>query len=1266
MKKRFKFKKIAWLSLGLASAVVIPTIITSCSSTTSQKLIDKTIMKNNGLSFSSTLSLNDVIKKALKNEAGATRFANQIVGQSLWTWYNNLAKDNSISKDKALYKRTLEKKNKEIDENFSGLEANIKNNNPRGDYYLLLQQNELDLHGGTEASWKKEKQIEWAISQFKEDVFKDVYVSLVDKDGQYLKNTPDNLANVLKANGGNGGVKFAFSANYNNTTVNKDTAVIEKYAKFQEFVFNQWVQDENPFVVNSVTWNYSSMDRNTNIYTTEATGQNANASFAGTYNFPFFDNKPTNDNESVVSQFTRFVRDGSKGYVTNDTTGLRNIDKNYSTVPETYKLVTGKKEYSSDAYTGLAVNYLFSNAYNTSTSGGGGASKQTSLNTTNLTKSITTESKNGNIFDPITANFVSTNKEDFKNSVSKPITKQDSYIPYTEIQSDLVSKIIKNPEMESNGNGVMAANKAKPIYAIDAFVPNNNGLTDFIFYRNNTGVSAIAVDGLTYIKNAKTLKEAKEKAGDIILYRYLENKGDSNKSFPIDLKSKLSTYLNDNFNILIYKYWMQNKTNDFIDFSWLSDSQQKLMNSLVEYIFIKSNYKNLENYQVAIFNAKNSLATNYGQYQASKNGLASQLPYSFVDGKDTSSSAGSGKTTNETSDFRINFGHYSLIENTKIQTDLFNNNAPSNTELFWNNPYADNGAYDTFTKNVDNFVDSSSLGPLQSNFEGFKYSQYIYSNNYYVNQALLAYGDDGNDLGNSYKIDAVFKDIDSKNSGLLSKVNGDYKLDDFKLKTGFNLNNKDVTNDINSALSNYFFNQAFDSSGSKWVTLDKKISETFNSNGSMGTITTADGTTPPYPKIKYTELDDFRLQSWLSNNYASSSTANSNYLNFLTIVATMQYLLEDNGTRFISELHNKLATNDSTFIVWESGIDKSFDTTSSINSSKQLLYGDDGLSIISNLNNNQMTAYYPNSLLGVTSNTSVNTNTQNSTFTSTANYYVHASSMNGFQGFVSKDSSTNISSPLKNILFDNPKTYNDSEVGLLYGIASSRTDFENKVNALTFTSQVDELARKILVYYNIDELKDVLSATDIATKKQNLIKAIKKEKPSTDSKVEISNKENGGATQNNYVIPDDVFKPRNGYIENNKANGTDGNSKLYKDENLITSQVQYGAYVIQVNSDNLKDLSTFADYLTTTFNEKKPSMENGTTPGPQNKSATMDDGSKNAYNLIANLLVSVATSSTIQNEALNKIAEANKTDVFDKRIHNQLGDKWVANFKEQN
>lgn len=1247
MKKIKLFKKRLLLGMLMVSSISFPIILSSCSSTSTA--IDKLVSKGDGLKLSEQTSLSDFAKSALLSDAGMKKYADQIVGQSLFNLMTKLGSNDSPSKKKALYKQKFDENEETIKESFESTQESSKSTNG-SDFPIKFQQEELDPHGGSEESWKKEKQLEWAITEFKNMAFENLYVSLVDSSGNHVLVTQENLNKVFN-NGSE--VKIAFTPNYNldSSKPNFDSFVVSEIAKFQEFVFNQWVKSENPFIVNFATWSYGSITGNSNNYKTTATGHANNFTnpFQSTYSFPYFDDTKSNETESVVQKFINFTNLTTTD-VPNNSAGLKMNLTKYSTSTESYKLVSGRNEHSiSDPSEAIASLYMFDNLVGSQASGGAGGSTIATGTSNNLKKPLTTTASNG--LDVITSNFVVDDVSKLQaNGGTAGSGKAGSSIPYIEIAPSLVDRIFINPPKNGTPNGT------KSLYAIDAFIPSNvNGaqpatspLSDYIFFRNKSGVTALSIDGGKYIGKATTYDEAKQKAGEIILYRYLESSlSGSNKdnTYAVDVRAKLNQFLTENFNTLIFQYWKNNSSNQIIDFSWLSNEQKNVMDALTKYLYIYVRRNDVSSYQNALLNEKTAFSTNYGDKFAEKNGLASPYPYNFVDAKQSSTTTPPAQSKNTSS---VNYGHYSLIDSIVVSKNPFDsssNSSTTNVANYWTDPYVNNGVYSEYVSAVEKLV--ANVKPLESKSSTFKYSQYIFVDDFYINQALIAYGADAEILGNNEKVKIAEKYFSDNNIGINNFDGKEFKANNYQVSK-FMINSIDSKDDINSALSNYMFGSTFDSSTNKWLFLESSFAGSFQKPASTdGSSSGAmQATQSTIPTITYSDLDTYRLNYWLRDKQAISSVNLNEYLTFLKTIIAIDYLLKDNGSRFMNELINKTPSDKPSYLVWEVGYDSSVNSNVNITTQKDLLYGTSGDSAYSNVNNAQGNAYYPNKNF---SNTYVENNSIDSIFITTGNYYKHVSQMTGFQNIVSSDNSSAISKPLANMIFDDP-TYNGNKLGLLYTYASSRTEFINLINGYSFSNQLNDLAKTMEKLFPelVPQLKEVQNAEETSKKKELLVAIVNS--TNGDSSGE------GGQGTNNYKIPDDAFKPRNGYIKTSTTDST--TNGLYQDEIDKHSQIKYGSYLIQLNQGNLKDLSTFITYLSSSFTSNMPS--NGTANNQQTNTAN-----QLAYNLIANLLVSVATSTSIQDEAFNKIAEDYKIDIYDWRLNLQLGEVWAKNYKDQ-
>ncbi|RXY96004.1 hypothetical protein D8X55_04965, partial [Malacoplasma penetrans] len=1102
-------------------------------------------------------------------------------------------------------------------------------------------------------------------STFSTDLFANLYLSVTDSNGNYVNPTVEILQQALEdSSNTSGSYKFSFSSKALNKSV--DTYVATEYANFQKFIFDQWVQSENPFMINYLQWSYSNPEEGLDaIYDKDAIGMSATSTTASaSYTFPYFNNTKTNDTNSSVLKYQNFVGNASTSNVYIDTgskaadLGLTNLNRTglYSDdTSASYKLVINTSSYSDlQAPLALGSTYLFDTAFTVASSGSSGSGSATTgidyTERSKLTRATATTTTGS--LDPITSNFIVSDKEALKNSTlsstgSNSNTSTSTYIPYTQIADSLVKKILSSGAYSSlttssggsggSSNGYQTANG---LFAIDAFIPSNNGLNNVLFLRDSTGVYAITLDGEKYISQATTLSDAKTRAGNVVLYRHLQNKTNSNAGLSIDLSSSLSTFFTNNKDWLVYKYATSQTTQNLFDFNFLSQSEKNALNDLTTYLYIVDRYQRVETYQEAVYSNKATYSGNYGT-KTVLNGFASQFPYTFTN-------SASANTTTSTA---ATIGYYKQLSTLKLENP-FSDTAINS--YFTTDPYDTNsGIYKKLNESISAYVSSLSISPLTSSFAGFQYSEYILTNDFFLNQAILAVGNDGNLLSDLIKKNILIDAFNTNHANALTST--DYMdYDSYELKnftssvTGSSSDDKDY---INSALSNYFFNSTFSSSSNKWT----RLKETVNTDYS-------DSTKSTYQTISYTSFDTYRRNMWVDSNLTYTSSSADNYVSFLTVLATIDYLLEGNGRNFISRLSSKLSDSDSnlSFLVWEGSSDANLETGKAIaknpsssttgtdkylSDATKLLYGDttDKQLLITNNANSQSSAYYPSKS---NINTYVDQNNNNSTFTdstTSSNYYTHVADMNSFQGIQTNVSSSNISSLLTATLFTTPTTYNTNKTGLLYGYASSKENLKTLVRSYS-SSQVTAFANTLGKLFNIDtsNINDVDSLTTLI--------------------------------DDTAKIPEDAYKPRNGYIN-------EGN--FYKDSQDNVNNMNYGSFVIQLSSVDLNNnnngannngannngASGFFNYLKNSFSTSDPATKPTSSSTPSTPSATNSEAEKQARSVFWNLVVQLATDSSIQGTAISSLLTNTTTNrkvtVYDVRLNNQLGSRWASNYKDQ-
>lgn len=753
MKTKFNKKKIISISIALISTFSISFILASCSQIDSS-LISNSISKDNGKKFSTNISLEEMIRESAKSEVGMQAILNYYSGKMSLNWLENVASQ----PDQIIYRNLIEDKKKEIDKEYSNSYNEYKkNNNVNAD--LLFQQNVLDLSGGTESSWKESKLFEWAKSEVSTKIFEKNYLTIKENGVSKNNLSETDMLNALNASKANfnpvtnstiSPVVNGFSFSDDAIASGKNIYVDIEYSKFQQFIYDNWAQMDAPFIVNMSLWKYSQPEKGINdlfsAATAPTTDEEGNSTGGGAnYQFPYFSDQRTNQPTGTITKFHSFVTNANNNYIKDVATGLKNIPKIYTDDSSTYILSKNSKIYN-DLYIefSAAASYLFKSLIS-----------NTTLDT-NLKKgsniNVVKQSNNKN-YDTISLNFINNTKSNLNNN--KAIT----------LKRNLIAEIIN--ELGPLSNLIMDT------HVIDAFIPLETALNEFIFLRNEAGVHAISVDGSNYIKsNYVNKNNSKYNAANVVLYRSLWS-GLNSDQLTIDIKSELNSFFNDWTNFLIIKYALASENNLFSEKSLsLSAEEKDFIGQLNQFALEEKMFPKQREYQNKLFSAKNVFAKNFG-IATKNNGFAAPWIYPGIQ------KGGQGEFL------------YDLTEN-----------------LFAvNDPYATNGSQASFLISLTNLLNSLVILPLESSFAGFKYSQYIYSDKSMLNSSLLAYGNDGNSFGNKIKSN-IIKEY------LGTDVNDKLEFTNTLIPNAIDLKN------INNYANNLYFSSVFNAADNKWENLD--------------------------------------------------------------------------------------------------------------------------------------------------------------------------------------------------------------------------------------------------------------------------------------------------------------------------------------------------------------------------------------------------------------------------------------------------------------
>lgn len=1271
-----KSKLFSLLGVGLLAASST-LILASCSSDR-QNLINKSVLTNGLGKFTDDIDLKTMSASLLKNNATAqTNFADAAAGTFAYKWVQNIAA-NDVRVKTALNTK-IDLVNKTYDDTLNDYKDKYGKN-----FDIHFQQEFLDKNGGTEESYKQFELHKWAKQYLIDNVFAtDVYVKLMKNSmpvtGGSL-NTSE-LKNIFnESNGMN--YSFAFQADTDSDYAQKE------YASFQQYIYDQWVQYANPFLINNILWKYgqpssgstlsdyylmstapggdngsgggdssggttkqsSATTYNSNISTYEEGieggdgGTTTPSTSTGSYIYPYFSSTiPTGNNTtSTVKKYQDFVtlatkssnsQQGQKNTNNNlgDTNGLKkNLSQYSDDNTSSLMLVKNGTSYSdlSSIQLAAASSFMLYKDVMTNVSGGATKAGETNpiTNKNGISKAIDTTWSSVNI-DPITDEFIWSNKT----SASAPGAPGASMATVSNnstftnanakvvLSSQLVNEIISSKNLSSYiGNSLTS---------VDGFLPSN--VNDFIFIRDNDGVRAVSIEGGTYINKGKTLEDVKKRAGNVVLFHYMNNLNGNDDasigSVSIDLKGELSGFLSNNFNYLIFEYAKSMNTSvtnklankavaesiPKIETVFTDNSEKTLIENLVKYNFESSISNRRQDYRQKMYESKSTYNANY-DIDAKKNGLAATWIYGL----------------------KSNSGiyDYELID-TVPTADPYN---------------ASSGSKKTFESSVDGFT--NSLMNQTSPFSGYKYSQYVYSNNSEMNFVLM--NADDSSLS-TFTRNSIFK----KNWGsLYDQTTYGYK--------GFNQGTKTTTDAntlngyVDNAVNNYLFSTVFDNlTSGKWL----RYNELSKSDTSINGKQTVEQT------FSADSLRTYRKNLWLENIKNKNDLGSFNSL--LTLYATIDYLAQDNFKEFINYLQTKVSFGKDAYITWTNSINESIylennsstqtkvgNTNGNLLEQKNLL---SSTNISQNVENGYFSGYIGNSLISqnggttgpaspsvkasgatTTKNNEIKDNTKDSLFNIGSNYYKISNGMLGFDGIQTSDSNT-LPTTIQQILFTKPTNYNPDKKGLFYSF-KDREGLKTYINNIASKTQLDDLVDLIdaRTGQDISEFKNDIY--DLNQKKQALLNLV----DNTNTRTSI--------------ITDQMFEPRDGIQTKekqatvaltSKANANTNN--LIENAEVASAKVKYAANVIQLNYN---DVSSYETLSTRIMNSKATGDTTNQTKVNQNNGAD---------EVIMNLLVYAAVNETsLQNYVVSKLSEQNKVNVYDIKLHNGLGVDWVKNWKE--
>lgn len=850
MKKNINIKKIITFSTILSTCVGISAVVVSCGP--SQRAINSLFKPNSELNGFSNYSndLNSIVTSSLVQDNGFDTFLNSKLGDLLKIWYEE-------NKNTIIKERYEDFKN-DVSKEWENLIKEEKDKNGN-DYWLNIQKDILDANGGTEDTWKINKLNEKLLDDFTSNLFSTSYLNFVDKNGKVESNlTREQISNSERWKD----IKFTDGGFLTNSEdeLQKDQNINETYAQIQNFIFDKWVEQENPNLVSRIVFTNETPKNSEldTIFDKNKIGSDLTAS----YSFQVFQNNIEGDSNSTTlkgmaayNKVAKAINDEENfPYIKKDSKNKTiDIDNILSSDTGGKLLMTNEKMFTD-------YDVAFTSAY---------AYQYLSLtddidNIDNIGSELT-QLKSDNVMD----NFIREINNDESSAYSIPNQKFMNI--RNDIEDNFYASYKKLTEQDAK-YGIYNVAKLK-------FTNNNNELdkSEFILARGTDGVHLIAIDGGSYYlsKNKDNNGRDFNKQKEFLKFRgYLV----SNKSpgaldsftYEFGLNDILKTWFEANKNELLYDAFDLLKQNE--NFKKLNESFceeiDKLTSKIKNYVSSYKEYKSIKKLKTNINNLDDKLdgwAKVYSNYEKDntpeKIGIAAKLPY--VREK--------------------NGNHY------KLSKYYYNNSEEKDLISFLDSQLQQK--YNKFKEETKTFVENMSLKIMnsptysqilfvspssESNIEKEKYQLAI--------NLVLQSSIGSSDVSNSVKLNYF------KNN---SSFNDFYNFEDDKINSlAFISEDAKFTSEIQEIVKVYY-------QMNSWIASDKyKEGEYKDQN----------------------ELNSIIEKVWQRNNITKNQTSDT-AINYYTWLYTLKWLLEDKLNNYKNILSSVISNGTNAVISWTMPVD---------------------------------------------------------------------------------------------------------------------------------------------------------------------------------------------------------------------------------------------------------------------------------------------------------------------------------------------------------
>lgn len=546
----------------------------------------------NGLPYADKLeTIERFSKYALNTEEGFQKIISGKVSNYVVEFWKNYKKS-------AAYTERFKDWEKEINESWDNEVENYKKQYGKNwEYYFQL--NVLDPVGGNEDGWKRKKLIEKANSTFDEFLFETVYINALRQDKTDVlsdidvTNIPQSLQEYLMSpemvNGDGGTGKRNRIVFQPSNREKKNDPISQARAKFQEFVFMEYVKNELPLMTTMTLWNHvdpSTLNINGYQFFNIKKGENI---ISGSMSVP-----------SGGSTFNaiKSTREGSEGEETppssSSTLGVSSSYK-WQAYPAKSNLVDSSGQVVNPNTTDKYLS--FATIFN-SGSGKGSVFIDQQTGLINISKKYTDDSatlypiriKGGanEVFNTSFVQYAAGSTYKFNEAIGMSADPNVPTIASLSINPIIVgtsgTELMSNFLKSTNETGFFKlpnqvveiinddnAYYFKGLYNGIKYAADTINITDspFILTRNEKGIHIIGIDRYSKIKEAQTYEGKINEIANTILWRHFSTTWGLNADKYLDtgfstgideIKKQIKDYYTSNRDILLYKYILQNET----------------------------------------------------------------------------------------------------------------------------------------------------------------------------------------------------------------------------------------------------------------------------------------------------------------------------------------------------------------------------------------------------------------------------------------------------------------------------------------------------------------------------------------------------------------------------------------------------------------------------------------------------------------------------------------------------------------------------------